>query len=121
MRKNIKKLNSRNYRFIAKVESFIFKESEHSIVKETILLTDIRLFSNKKIISDHIWIKNHNDLITFKKSIIELNINKGDYITFTAKKDDYTKCYHGNIRGKSNLKICSSDYTLTNYTKIQKL
>ena len=110
MRDELKKIKGYN-RFSA----ILSKKISPSGMSNYILL-NIKLYGKYKIITDHLWITDKNDIEVFKEFIINNNVKNNSLITFTAKKCQYYKGYYGNqivIRKKTR------DVGLTDYKNIR--
>lgn len=90
MRTELKKItNQERHRFIGTVSKFGFKAGWYA-PEQTILLTNIKLYDEDKIITDHLW-------FTMGKQFSQLNLKEGDIISFEARVGKYRKGYYGNI------------------------
>lgn len=95
MRQKLKKLKNRHYCFTATVGIISVKN---------LVLTDVRLYGDSKIVTDHVWIAKN-------KKICRYGLRTGDKIKFSATVHLYFKGDHAD----------RADYSLSNIINIKVL
>lgn len=86
------------------------KSAYRGLPLPTVLLKDIRLKDNDKIITDHLWFNK-------TKGFEALNLKEGDIVQFDARVDSYTKGYQGHREDVYS--YIEKDYKLSYPTKIK--
>ena len=80
----------------------------------TVLLKDIRLSGQKKVLSDHLWFNK-------TKGFASLDLKEGDKIQFDARVSEYIKGYFGDDISIMLDRPQKVDYKLSHPTKIKKI
>jgi hypothetical protein len=86
MRNKLGKYLGERLKFTARVETFGLKRFPNFEYVRTILLIDISLASNSKVIADHLW-------RTHGAQMQALNLQAGDIISFEARVGKYAKAH----------------------------
>ena len=108
VRNELKQMNNQRLRFTATIERFGERKNFKGVPTPTILLKNIRLVGEDKILTDHLW---------FTKGTSWINIPLGSVIEFDARISEYTKGYKGHRKDVVDAPI-TTDYKLTRPTNI---
>lgn len=109
MRTELKKLENQRLRFTAKIDRFGERNNFKGVIVPTILLKDISLVGEDKVLSDHIW---------FTKGKSWDGFCVGSRIEFDARISEYKKGYKGHRVDVLDSPV-TTDYKLTRPTNIQ--
>ena len=113
MRQELKKFKEQRKTFIGEFKRYGSKSSWHGFPEKTILLINIRDYSNKKIVTEHIWFK-------ITKGFEKLGeLKESDKIQFDARVKEYIKGWHGRKAEEYGEEKYEEDYKLNFPTKIK--
>lgn len=109
MRTELKKMKDQRLHFTATIERFGERKNFKGVPTPTILLKNIRLIGEEKILTDHLW---------FTKGKSWDGFIVGSVIEFDARISEYTKGYKGHREDVIDSPV-TTDYKLTRPTNIR--
>lgn len=112
MREKLSKLEGERTSFTATFERFGEKPGYKGRILKTILMLDVKKKGEDDILTDHLW-------FNYTKLFSEVNLTKGDVVSFDGRCKEYIKGYRGN---RSNV-YCSirEDYKISYPSKVKIL
>jgi len=113
MRKKLKQYYNQRTSFTGTFVRYGMKRGFNGLPLKTMLLSDIRLLNQDKVLADHLW-------FTVGKRLGSLELKEGDVISFDARVTSYQKGYKG-FREDVFDKPISTDFRLSYPTRVKIL
>lgn len=114
MRVELSKIDNIRDTFRGEFVRFGTKNGWKGVTVPTILLKNVILESDGRLMTDHLW-------FNATKGFLSIELQKGDLIRFDARVTRYKKGYRGYNLEKNCRSPISYDYKLSRPTKIEKV